>query len=119
MNTFFGAPKGTTFFTQVSARDAGEAAAVVLANPEKHVNATYTIVSAGETFDETAASLTRGLGRTITYTAGGYEGTRAALIQAGFQEWQADGINQLTALPESGELQYTKVTNDFTAITGK
>ncbi len=61
-------PAGNSKFTLVDVRDIGAVAAVILTNPERHVNSAYELTSNEKlTFKEMAIKLSEGLGEEIKY----------------------------------------------------
>lgn len=95
-------------FTPVTTSDCGNAAAAILANPSKHVNNTYKIVSHRSTFGEVAAAISEALDREIRYVRVTYETGKAMLIVGYKEEWKADGITDLYRLIDDG----SPVTNE-------
>ena len=107
-------------YTPVVVEDAGQAAAAILADPTKHANKTYEIVSDRHTFGELAEGLSKALGKEVKYVHVPYDAAKQAFLGKGMPEWQVDGIFELYKLIDSG----SSVTNTadlsiFTQITGE
>ncbi|XP_028403076.1 uncharacterized protein LOC114525829 [Dendronephthya gigantea] len=106
-------------FQVVCMDDAGSAAAVVLASPEKHAGKIYTLVSDRNTFEQVSAALTRALSREITYVRMSYEETRQSLQNAGVPELFIEGLLEFYQTIDSGEAQAFGGDEHFKEITGK
>ena len=107
-------------YTPVVVGDAGKAAAAVLADPSKHANKTYAIVSDRHTHNDVAKAFSEALGKEITVTTNTYEEAKKFIMGIGLPEWQVDGILELYKLIDSG----SSTTNqehfpDFKDITGE
>ena len=107
-------------YTPVVVGDAGKAAAAVLADPSKHANKTYAIVSDRHTHNDVAKAFSEALGKEITITTNTYEEAKKFIMGIGLPEWQVDGILELYKLIDSG----SSTTNqehfsDFKDITGE
>ena len=82
-------------YTPVVVGNAEKAAAAVLADPLKHVNKTYAIVSDRHTHNDVAKAFSEALGKEITVTTNTYEEAKKFMMGIGFPEWQVDGILEL------------------------
>ena len=119
-SSLFGPVDPTKPFTSVAVGDAGKAAAAVLADPSKHANKTYKIISDRHTFGDVAAAFSEALGKQVNYVRVPYEAAKQAFLGMGYQEWQVDGIMELYKMIDNG----SPVTNqadvsDYTQITGE
>ena len=107
-------------FTPVVVEDAGKVAAAILANPAKHANKTYKIISDRHSFSDVAAAFSEALGKQITYVQVPYDAAKQSFLQAGYPEWQVDGILELYKLIDSGSPVTNEAdTGDYTQITGE
>ena len=102
MSTIITPLNPTKPYTPVVVGDAGKAAAVVLADPSKHANKTYAIVSNRHTYNDVAKAFSEALGKEITITNNTYEEAKKFMMGMGFPEWQVDGILELYKLIDSG-----------------
>lgn len=104
----------------VAAEDAGKAAAAVLADWQKHVNKTYTIVSACHSLGDVAKAMSEVVGREVKNVQLPYEAVKQAMLQAGQAEWLIDGILELSKLinGDSPVTSQADMTN-FEEITGE
>ena len=105
---------------EVSVGDAAKAAAVILADPSKHANKTYNIISDRFTFGDIATAFSEALGKEVKYVRVPYDAARKALAGMGFQDWQVTGVLELDNLIDND----SPVTNladisDYTTITGE
>ena len=109
-------------FTAVTMADAGLAGAVILSDPSKHVNKTYTIVSDQHTFGKLVIGLSDVLGKNVEYVRVSYEDDKKANLSIGIPEWVADGAQSYFKLVDSGALSVTQseeYLGDFERITGE
>jgi len=105
-------------FTPVVVEDAGKVAAAILANPAKHANKTYKIISDRHSFSDVAAAFSEALGKQITYVQVPYDAAKQSFLQAGYPEWQVDGILELYKLMDGGSPVTNEAdTGDYTQIT--
>lgn len=107
-------------FTTVVVEDAGKAAAAVLANPEKHANKTYKIVSDRHSMGGVAKAFSEALGKEVKFVQVPYDGAKRSFMQMGLPEWQVDGILELYKLIDNS----SPVTNEadlshYEQITGE
>ena len=79
-------------FTPVVVADAGNAAAAILAQPQRHTNKTYKVISNRHTFSDVAAAFSQSLGKEVKYNRVSYEEAKRALIKSGSVDWKADGV---------------------------
>lgn len=110
----------TKLYTPVVVEDAGKAAAAILVNPAQHANKTYKIISDRHSFNDIAAAFSEALGKEIKYVQVPYDAAKQSFLQAGYPEWQVDGILELYKLIDSG----SSVTNEadigeYTRLTGE
>ena len=110
----------TKHLSSVAVEDAGVASAVILADPKKHVNKTYSIVSDCHTVGDVAATFTEVLGKEVKYVRVPYEDLKKGLVGAGLPQWQVDGMLDYFKLVDSG-LKGTDApeNGDFERITGE
>ena len=102
---------------QVSVEDAGEAGAVIVANPAKHVGKTYTIAGPLYSHADLAAAFTASTGKPVQYVQVPYAAAEASFLEKGWPAWQVTGLLQLFKQVDAGA--YGFADEDFTAITGK
>ena len=104
----------------VAADDAGKAAAAVLTDWRKHVNKTYTIVSACHSLNDGAKAISEVVGREVKNVQLPSEAAKQAMLQAGQPEWLIDGILELSTLinSDSPVTNQADMTN-FEEITGE
>ncbi len=107
-------------FTPVAVANAGQASAVILADPSKHTNKTYILVSDRHTFNDLTAAFSASLGREIKYVRVPYDAAKKSFSGMGYSEWQVDGTMELYHLIDSG----SPITNEadlshFEQITGE
>ena len=104
----------------IAVEDAGVASAVILADPEKHANKTYNIVSNRHSFGDVAAAFTEALGKEVKYVRVQYEDAKKSLLGAGMPQWQVGGMLDYLKLVDSG-LEGADVpgNGDFERITGE
>ena len=115
-NRFF-LPMGSGQAGVVDIRDVAEAAYTTLTQPG-HDNQSY-LVTGPEllSFDAMAGIMSAVLGREITYVDVPEDRLRAQMQGAGLSDWYITAVLQLFALNRQN--QNAKITNAFTAITGK
>ena len=107
-------------YTPVAVGDAGKAAAAVLADPSKHANKTYKIISDRHTFGDVAAAFSEALGKQVNYVRVPYEAAKVAFLGMGYPEWQVDGIMELYKLIDSGSPVINQAdVSEYTQITGE
>ena len=119
-SSIFSPADPTKAMTFVLVQDAGKAGAVVLADPTKHVDKTYKLISGCYTYNEIVAVFSAALGREITYTRFSYEDAKKVYVGMGFEEWRVDGLLELYKLINDGSKVIDEPDrDDFTKITGE
>ena len=109
---------GSKPLTAVVVADAGNAAAAILADPEKHTNKTYQLVSDRFTYDGIAATFSEVLGKKVTYTFVPFN--RQATLAAGVPEITVNIIEQLIGLVNEGSTVYDDLDlSHYQCITGE
>jgi len=116
-NAFYGSQRGDARQVSIAVQDIADAASTILVRPAAHVGKTYHLTSKVHTNDETAAALSKALGREIKYVSVPPEGSKQALLGIGFPEWQVDGINEFSKAINDGSPSTTVATDDFRKIT--
>ena len=107
-------------YTPVVVEDAGKAGAAVLADWQKHVNKSYTIVSDRHSFDDVAKAFTEAVGKEIKYVQVPYETAKQSILQAGLPEWQVDGVLELYKLIDSDSPATNQASlGDFEKLTNE
>ena len=106
--------------SSVAVEDAGIASAVILADPKKHANKTYSIVSDRHTINDLAAAFTEALGKEVKYVRVSYEDLKKGLAGSERPQWQVDGMLEFFKLVDSGFKGTDAPENgDFERITGE
>jgi uncharacterized protein YbjT (DUF2867 family) len=119
-STFYDPRDGTKMHTPVAVSDVGKACADILADPTKHVGATYHLVSPAYSLDDMAAELTKALGKEVKQTTVPYDVAKQAFLGMGFPEWQVDGIMELYKFMDDGsDCSNILDTGDIELITGE
>ena len=90
-------------YTPVVVDDAGKASAAVLADPSKHTNKAYAIISDYHTHNDVAKAFSEALGKEVTITNITYEDAKKGMMGIGYPEWQVDGGMELYKLIDSGK----------------
>ena len=104
----------------VTAGDAGEAGAAILADPAKHGGKTYNIISDSTTYNDIVRMFSQALGKEIKYIRMDYEAMRKAMVGVGLQEWQVDGLIELNKLIDNGTPEINPSDqSDYERITGR
>jgi len=107
-------------YTPVTVTDAGRAAAAILADPSKHVNKAYNVVSNRHTHGDVAKVFSEVLGKDVTITTNKYEEAKQFLMSVGMPEWQTDGVLELYKLIDSGSTATNQENlSSFKDITGE
>ncbi|XP_065892547.1 NAD(P)H azoreductase-like [Dysidea avara] len=107
-------------YTPVVVADAGKAGAAILADPSKHVNKGYCVVSNRHTHGDVAKVFSEVLGKEVTITTNKYEEAKQLLMSIGIPEWQADGGMELYKLIDSGSTATNQQNlSSFKDITGE
>ncbi|WP_280771176.1 NmrA family NAD(P)-binding protein [Salipaludibacillus daqingensis] len=105
--------KATTSF--IDTRDIGEAAAICLQDADEHVNNIYTLTGEDAiTYETVASTLSRVLGRQITYRDLGFLAFRKEQIALGVKKEFANVMTMLYAITKMGNAK--KVTNDLEVL---
>lgn len=119
LSTIYSPCSGNKPFTAVLIEDVGKACAAVLADPARHANKVYKLVSQPHTHEDIAVTFSKALSKPISYTQVSYEDTRRSYLALGIPEWQADGVLELYRQIDSGcaALNDDNLT-DFFLITG-
>ncbi len=102
---------------QVSAADAGEAGATILANPAPHTRLIYNITSPLYTHAELAAAFTASTGKPVEYVHVPFEATEASFLELGWPAWRVSGLIEILRAVDLGVAGYA--ADDFKTITGK
>ena len=106
--------------TCIVVKDAGSAGAEVLADPSKHVNKAYSMISDCISYGDLAAAFSEALGREIKYVRMSYEDARKMFLGMGLQEWQVNIFVDFYKAVNSGMLAVTgSDADDIANITGK
>ena len=107
-------------YTPVVVEDAGKAGAAILADWQKHVNKTYTVVSDRHSFGDLAKAFSEAVGKEVKYVRVPYEAAKQSFLQAGLPEWQVDGILELYKLIDSDSRDTNQASlGDFEKITNE
>lgn len=113
----FFAPIGDACISVIDVRDIAAVAAAALTEPG-HENQTYNLTGpAALTHAEMAASLAEALGHPVTFIDVPPAALRGYLAQAGFPEWQTEGLLEDYAHYQRGEAAV--VTYDVQKVTGQ
>ena len=108
----------TQKYVAIAVEDAGKLGAVVVADPSRHSNKAYNVISDRYTYDDLAADFSEVLGREIKYVRVPYETTKQA-IQANLEKWQVEGLLELFKLiDDGGAALEDHDLSSFTDITG-
>lgn len=116
--TIFGPINEVTKFSPMTLQDVADAIAAVLANPTKHINKTYRLVTPPITHAELAQVFSAATGKPVHYQQVSYDVARTSLVNGGLAEWQADGILELYRHMEE-DAPYNASQGDFRTITGR
>ena len=104
----------------IAVEDAGVASAVILADPKKHTNKTYDIVSNRHSLGDVAAAFTEALGKEVKYVLVQYEDIKKTLLGAGMPQWRVEGMLGYLKLVDGGlEGADVPEIGDFERITGE
>ncbi|AJT69009.1 hypothetical protein T261_7411 [Streptomyces lydicus] len=110
-------PTGNAAVSYVDARDVGEAAAEVLTT-DGHDGRIYELTGPEAlTHEEIAGLIGAVLGREIIYRAATPGQARAALLDAGLDEWRASGLVELYGMYAAGEA--ATVTEEIPRLLGR
>ena len=109
---------GSKPLTAVVVADAGNAAAAILADPEKHTNKTYQLVSDRFTYDGIAATFSEVLGKKVTYTFVPFN--RQATLAAGVPEVTVNIIEEMIDQVNKGSTALDDLElSHYQCITGE
>ncbi|MDC3955144.1 SDR family oxidoreductase [Polyangium jinanense] len=115
-NAFYYPAQGARI-SHIDTRDIGLAAATVLTS-EGHEGKAYDLTGTEAlSFHDAAATLTRVLGRTISYVDPGPEAFRSSLLGYGMPAWVVDALVDYVRFCIEGGA--APVTDDFKKLTGK
>jgi uncharacterized protein YbjT (DUF2867 family) len=106
-------------YTPIAVSDIGEAAAIILANPTSHANQTYNLTTKAYTNNQLATAFSLALNKPVKYVQIPYEQSKKGFMDAGFPEWQVDGILELFKLIDSDNKAINHESPDFKKITGR
>ena len=114
----FGSSAGPGRIGMVDARDVGAAAAAIAASPAPHAGRTYWL-SGPELIsnEDVAVTLSRLLGRTITYRPLSFDEDRDAMVRAGVPEPVAAMNARAGSLNADGDAAW--ITDDVQSILGR
>jgi uncharacterized protein YbjT (DUF2867 family) len=115
----YGPQKGDAPFTPITVADIGEAAAIILANPAPHANQTYSLTTKAYTNNQLATAFSLALNKEVKYVQVPYEAAKKSFMDAGYPEWQVDGILELSKLIDSDNKAINHESQDFKKITGR
>lgn len=101
----------------VATADVGAAVAAA-ATDDGHANKTYKIMSPAATWNDVAAAVGAAAGKDVTYVQVPYEAATESMLGMGFPAWQADGVNELNHLIDSGDPVFGGDDDDFSELTG-
>ena len=108
----------TKMYVAIAVEDAGKLGAIVVADPSKHSNKVYNVISDRYTYNDLAAAFSEVLGREIKYVRVPYETTKQA-IQANLEKWQVEGLLELfKVIDDGGAALEDHDLSSFTDITG-
>lgn len=113
----YGPVKPNALWRGVATADVGVAVAVA-ATREGHEAKTYTLLAPPTTWDAIAAAVGAAAGKEVKYAQVPYEAALESMLSSGFPPWQADGVNELNHLIDSGDPVFGGEGDDFAALTG-
>ena len=106
--------------TFIVAQNAGKAGAAILADPSKHVNKTYEVISGRITYNDVVTAFSAALGRELKYVRVSYDNAKKPMVGMGMEEWQVNGLMELCKMIDDGHSIFTEPDmGDFTRITGE
>lgn len=85
----------------ISVEDIGKASAAILVDSEKHANETISLISCRVTFSDIAKALSKALGKEVKHVQVPCEATKKGMLGAGFEEWRAESMVEMTKLVNS------------------
>ena len=107
----------TVMEIQVTSKNIAEATANILTQPG-HENRAYDITGPESiSYFDVAATLSEVLGRTVTYVPVPEEAAKAAMLETGMPEWDAQALAEIQALFATGT--YAEVTPDLEQLLGR
>lgn len=111
------APMGRNHFPIVDTRDVGAAAAMVLANPDTHINEVYTLTGpASHSYGEIATALSDVAGRVAAYEPVLPQVFEARLREAGIPDWRAFDLAHITSAYNSSD---NTVSDELPTLLGR
>tara|TARA_R110000796_G_scaffold166192_3_gene283148 strand:- start:14920 stop:15342 length:423 start_codon:yes stop_codon:yes gene_type:complete len=114
----FGAPAGNAKITYIPRNDLAEAAAVVLATPENHINATYDLTGGkAVTHAEIASYIAAATGKTVQFVDLPAEVHVGILQSIGLPDHLVEALSGLYVGAKKGD--YETVSNDFKTLVGR
>jgi uncharacterized protein YbjT (DUF2867 family) len=117
---FYSPVDPTKPYTPVVVSDAGVAAAIILSDPARHTNKTYTLVSDRHTFGDVAAAFSDVLGKEVKYIRVPYDDLKKSILGLGSPEWRVNGLLDFYISVDSGAANQEHIANgDFERITGE
>jgi len=103
----------------IATSDIGVASAAILAHPAKYSNQTLTIHSKPTTTRRVAQAFSHVLHKDVKHVQVPYEAAKKSMLDAGWPEWQVDGLLELYKLIDSDNKAMTTECDDFKKITGR
>ncbi|WP_430474903.1 SDR family oxidoreductase [Thalassospira lucentensis] len=114
----FGAPAGDAKITYITRNDLAEAAAMVLANPQTHVNATYDLTGGkAVTHSEIARYIADTTGKPVKFVDLPAEVHAGILGSFGLPDHLVEALAGLYVGAKKGD--YATVSNDFQTVVGR
>ena len=114
----YGAPAGDAKITYIPRNDLAEAAAVVLANPQNHINATYDLTGAkAVTHTEIASYIAKATGKDITFANLPADVHVGILNSIGLPGHLVEALAGLYVGAKKGD--YETVSDDFETLVGR
>jgi uncharacterized protein YbjT (DUF2867 family) len=111
------AAMGDERFPLVDTRDAGAAAATVLADPTRHAGEVYNLTGpAALSYDQVAAAMAAVAGRPVTYKPVQPDAQQARLIDAGLPDWRAYDLAHIASAYAPAD---NIVSPDLEALLGR
>jgi len=113
----YGPTKPDVPWRGVASDDVGKAVAAALTGAG-HEGKTYKIMSPPATWMDIAAAVSDVAGKEVKYVQVPYDAAMDAMLGMGFPSWQADGVNELNHLIDSGDPVFGGDNDDFATLTG-
>lgn len=114
----YGAPAGDAKITYIPRNDLAEAAAVVLAKPADHINATYDLTGTkGVTHAEIAGYIAKATGKPVRYVDLPAEVHTGILGSLGLPDHLVEALSGLYVGAKKGD--YDTVSQDFKTLVGR